>query len=390
MQIGIYAGHLQPPTIGGGFTHVDELLKGLSSFKKPEYSLTVIYSGCIGSERVYEGIEYARLKQSKIRNWAALLISRISGLKIFRNLNIYSSLEKFCEKSKIEVLWSLQPFYEKLENTPYIYTLWDLEHRRYPYLPEMRGSEWMRREHIYKYMLPRASAIVIGNEYGAEQIHNYYSIDKDRIAAISFFSPTEMHDSLDDKPKNFKGSKFVFYPAQFWPHKNHITAIKAIAKLKEMGRDIDIVFTGSDKGNKKYIQEYAVSLGVADRVHFLGFVKHSEMLWLYKNAICMAFFSIGGPNNYPPIEAMALGCPVIASDIPGHYQQLGNSVLYARAMDSDDWASKIYRVYSENGISNALIEAGKNHTSSLTVQAYLETIFELINKILGYRELWQR
>ena len=41
----------------------------------------------------------------------------------------------------------------------------------------------------------------------------------------------------------------------------------------------------------------------------------------------MVFASIVGPNNYPPIEAASLGCPVILSDLPGHREQMGESAF---------------------------------------------------------------
>ncbi|MFM6269445.1 MAG: glycosyltransferase, partial [Dolichospermum sp.] len=51
------------------------------------------------------------------------------------------------------------------------------------------------------------------------------------------------------------------------------------------------------------------------------------MTSLYINAFSLAFMSFFGPDNLPPLEAMALGCPVIASKVSGSEEQLGNNAL---------------------------------------------------------------
>ena len=61
----------------------------------------------------------------------------------------------------------------------------------------------------------------------------------------------------------------------------------------------------------------ARELGVAERVHFLGFVETDELVALYHHAHALTYMSLFGPENLPPLEAMALGCPVVAADVPG-------------------------------------------------------------------------
>ena len=53
-----------------------------------------------------------------------------------------------------------------------------------------------------------------------------------------------------------------------------------------------------------------------------------ELKWIYKNADALVFPTLLGPNNFPPIEAMSLGVPVIVSDIKGHRNQLQENALF--------------------------------------------------------------
>jgi glycosyltransferase involved in cell wall biosynthesis len=75
---------------------------------------------------------------------------------------------------------------------------------------------------------------------------------------------------------------------------------------------IEMVFTGSDKGNAGHVFGKINELGLHDQVHMLGFVPREDLRALYSKALS-------------PREAFTLGCPVIASRIPGAEEQLGDA-----------------------------------------------------------------
>jgi glycosyltransferase involved in cell wall biosynthesis len=75
------------------------------------------------------------------------------------------------------------------------------------------------------------------------------------------------------------------------------------------------------------VRDYARRLGLEDQVKFLGFVEQNDLIDLYKGAFCLVFASFCGPDNLPPLEAFALGCPVIASEVPGAREQLGDAAI---------------------------------------------------------------
>src|SRR5207249_4800394 len=119
--------------------------------------------------------------------------------------------------------------------------------------------------------------------------------------------------------------EFLFYPAQFWPHKNHVNLLLALDLLRgSAGVELDLVLTGSDKGNLNHVTKTAVALGLTSQVHILGFVPKADLRELYREAVSLTFASFFGPDNIPPLEAFALGCPVVAAAVPGSEEQLGN------------------------------------------------------------------
>ena len=85
-----------------------------------------------------------------------------------------------------------------------------------------------------------------------------------------------------------------FYPAQFWPHKNHIYILKYLFFRKKYKVLIDAVFAGGDKGNKENVNElYANKLGIGEGVIFTGFVTNLELFAFYKMSLALVVPTFG-------------------------------------------------------------------------------------------------
>src|SRR5262249_3146129 len=137
---------------------------------------------------------------------------------------------------------------------------------------------------------------------------------------------------------------FVLYPAQFWPHKNHANLVMAIADLARRGHRFGLALPGSDHGNRKHVEDLVKREGVQDLVRFLGFIDRSDLVALYREAAALAYVSWCGPENFPPLEAYALGCPVVASKIPGAEEQLGDAAQFCDPGSPSDIANAILTV----------------------------------------------
>ena len=118
--------------------------------------------------------------------------------------------------------------------------------------------------------------------------------------------------------------KYIFYPAQFWKHKNHINLIKAIRILQTELEDIQLVLVGSEKNNYQEVKRVIRDNGLERYVTTLGFVSDGKMVYLYKHAVGMVMPTYFGPTNLPPLEAMALGCPVAVSNNYAMPEQIGS------------------------------------------------------------------
>ena len=284
---------------------------------------------------------------------------------------------------------------EIVMDIPFALMLWDLQHRGSPWFPEVSaGQEWKRREKNYEEVLRRATVIYTGTAQGRDEVVAYYQVLPERIEVLPFLTPGFVLDAARAPRNADRVSKlevpadFLFYPAQFWAHKNHVLALEACKIVRDVsGWDLGIVFTGADKGNLNYVRDYAGRLGLEKSVKFSGFVEKEDILELYRSAFCLVFPTFFGPDNLPPLEAFALGCPVIASDIPGAREQLGDAAILVSPTDERALADAILSLRSGE-MRAQLVNAGLAVAAKANWDDYGRRIMESVSEFVPVRRTW--
>src|SRR5258708_18479979 len=139
-----------------------------------------------------------------------------------------------------------------------------------------------------------------------------------------------------------------------------------------------MVFTGSDKGNAQHVIEKTAELGLQDQVHMLGFVPRADLRALYSKAQALTFATFFGPDNIPPLEAFALGCPVIASRVSGAQEQLGDAALFFEPSDPQDLASAILTLSQDQQMRARMVKKGAQIAKMRPPQSYVAHVCTLL------------
>jgi glycosyltransferase involved in cell wall biosynthesis len=151
---------------------------------------------------------------------------------------------------------------------------------------------------------------------------------------------------------------------------------------------IEMVFTGSDKGNAGHVFGKINELGLHDQVHMLGFVPREDLRALYSEALALTFASFFGPDNIPPLEAFTLGCPVIASRVSGAEEQLGDAALLFDPADPEDLVSAILTISRDQQLRARMVQKGAEIAKTRTPQAYVEQVCKILDKFAPIRRCW--
>lgn len=304
------------------------------------------------------------------------------------------SMEEFLTRRNIDLVYFLTPSNKAKEliNIPYVMTVWDLCHRDFNEFPEVRNNnEFEKREERYTTLLKKAIKVTTDSELGKKNICYRYGIDKSRVKILKFLPQTMNNDKyINIKEKYNISNNYIYYPAQFWAHKNHIYILKALKILKEQyDLIIDAIFTGSDYGNLNYILEKAHEFDIKKQVHYLGFVDEEEIPNLYKQSIALVMPTYFGPTNIPPLEAFSLNVPVCYSDLDGLREQVGEAAFLMNLRNPESLANHILTIMKDKDIVNKKILLGQDIINSWTNEDFLNTIYNILDEYKVLRECWE-
>lgn len=396
MKIGIFNGGYMPTKSlsGGGATFQHTVLSTLAMTT----SKHTFYFFCDDPvDTLFPGLSvvpWHRFCSSK--NDSLVKKAVLKGFRFFdtRQVNRHykSFLHRATTEHNIDMMWFLTPVFQPID-IPYIFTVWDLQHRLQPYFPEVSntGSTYEERERMYGFMLPRAAYVVVGNAAGKEEIERFYGLPSWRVKINPLPTPqfAIQGGAGETIYNNSIKCPYLFYPAQFWPHKNHVVILHALKILREKyNQKFDVVFTGADKGNLSYVKEVVKGLGLENCVHFLGFVDQETLICLYKNAFAMVFASFFGPDNIPPLEAFSLGCPVIASRVSGSEYQLEGAALLFDPRSEYELADEIVRLGGDEILLQKLVAEGKRRVVQFSSNNYVENMLNLFDEFALIRRCW--
>lgn len=291
---------------------------------------------------------------------------------------------KILRKEKIDaVLCTTQGTFVPNLNRRVIVPVHDLMHRYEGRFPEVRKG-YEEREVFFSSKAKYAWCVLVDSQTGKRQFTECYSSYMRKklphVISLPFAVPNyimECEEEFIDTPM-----KYVFYPAQFWKHKNHINLIQAINLLKEDIPDVHLILVGSEKNSGKDIKQYILDHGLGDYVTIKGFVSNGNIVYLYRHAVGLIMPTYFGPTNIPPLEAMALGCPVAVSNKYAMHEQVGDAGLLFNPDSPDEIAACIRKLWMDESLRREMIRAGHLQVRKWTGDSFNKKFQRIVKRAL--------
>jgi glycosyltransferase involved in cell wall biosynthesis len=166
---------------------------------------------------------------------------------------------------------------------------------------------------------------------------------------------------LNSVRRRFPGP-FLLSVGALEPYKNIDRAIVGLARLRQ-GRGTEdvclVVAVGLNAhGYDRYLRRVAAEMGVAEAVHFLDPVSHAELGAWYRAAKALVLLSACEAFPLPPLEAMAWGTPVIASNLSAVPEVVGEGGLLVDPYDAEQVAGAMRAVLTDSSLREALVSRG--------------------------------
>ena len=375
------------PLSGGANSYEATILKKIGQTQDETTELVIFAPAHSSQAKSINNDAHSALITYKTRfiDLAILSIrSSLPGFQILRRIGMkYGRFERLLKRHRVDLVYFLSPNPIALDiiDTPMINTLWDLGHRDLPEFIEITGDRhYEERENFYRNVLPKSFRVVVDTPETAKSIERIYGVQSSKIEIAGiFFGDIPMLTPLPTSHPLF-GKKFFLYPAQFWPHKNHVFLLRAFAKCLEHCDEVSLVFTGSDKGNLEHVKNTVESLGISKHVKFLGFVTEEELGQLLVSAHAVVFPSLLGPSNLPPLEALAVGTRSVISKVHSDAALINPLILTVPTFDVEDWAKYLVETYKQ--------EKPKNQVQQIPQVDIEQLLREILRDFKQRREQW--
>jgi|694.fasta_scaffold124286_3 glycosyltransferase involved in cell wall biosynthesis len=316
---------------GGGNAAVEseiDLIKRLNfdSIEKKIIVTSKILKTTFQKEHNIDVIYYNNSFLKKIVN----LLYKNKILNFFaKKLKLNNYFESFLKFLNIDLVIFLSPSTLVLDlyKTNFIYTVWEFQHKTYPFFPEYKNNfDINLREKIMNFISLNAYQVFAGTKKSKDDFIQFYNCEKSKIIIKPISSPLvnidkihtekKVSDLVKDRIKNISND-FLFYPAQYWAHKNHFYLLEALEFIKKNKR-INInkfIFTGSNKGNLNYIKRLVLAKELQEDVIFFDFLSDEDIVYLYKNCYAVVVPTYVGTVSFPLIEAFYFKKPIIANSV---------------------------------------------------------------------------
>jgi glycosyltransferase involved in cell wall biosynthesis len=299
-------------------------------------------------------------------------------------------------KNGVDLLLLLSPNLQGFSyRLPFVVPIFDLNHRLQPEFPEVSDfGETRSREYFYINTCRFATLVLVDSEIGKADVLRFYGnfIDEGRIRILPYYPPIEGRGLPDQqeldrvRAKYLLPPRYFFYPAQFWPHKNHALILQAIKLIAdETGDVVPVVFCGAYWTytmalNFKELMAQAGQFGIADRVRYLGSVPDEDMAALYTLSAGLVMPTFFGPTNIPPLEAWHFGRPVITSDIRGLREQNGDASLLVDPRSPQALAEAMRRLWRDEALCAELVTRGRNRLASYSWSSFVNDVRTMLTE----------
>jgi glycosyltransferase involved in cell wall biosynthesis len=143
---------------------------------------------------------------------------------------------------------------------------------------------------------------------------------------------------------------YILFVGTLEPRKNLLRLVEAYRSLLQGGFDWHLVLAGQWGWQMSELQRTLKYPELAGRVHVTGYLPHDELLRVYTGAGMLVYPSLAEGFGFPPLEAMALGVPVIVSNSSALGELYGDAALTVEPTDVPGMASAIRRLAADPAV----------------------------------------
>lgn len=278
---------------------------------------------------------------------------------------------------------------------PVVSVIHDLQYREFPHF--FTSQEIRHRQSFMREAAQKADAVVCVSEYTRQAAVQSLSILPEKTCVIPNCIQGRLK-RLSEEERNpllrqlgVAQRPYMFYPANFWPHKNHRMLLTAYGMFRSRHpeQQLDLVFTGALTAEQGKLKVYVERMGLSGHVHFLGYLPENALSAVWSGSSCLIFPSLFEGFGIPVLEAMYYSKPVLCSNTSSLPEVAGNAALYFDPRKPEEILQVMVTLTSDPDIRTGLIEKGQQRLqvfqSDDMVMQYLSFFHQTLQKSPRYK-----
>jgi len=267
--------------------------------------------------------------------------------------------------------------------------IYDLQHRDLPqfFSPHEIGV----RNSFLNEVSKRADYIICISEHVREATLKHLKTDPERThtahVCIQARMSTPDQRSIDRRLSalGIGRHRYMFYPANYWPHKNHRMLLSAYGMFlsRNPENNLNLVFTGALEDLEKDLKRAVKQMGLTGRVHFLGFLPQEQLDVVWYGCEFLIFPSLYEGFGIPVLEAMSIGKPVLCSNTTSLPEVAGKAALYFDPRKPGDILNCLERVSKDSSLRKDLVKQGYARAADFSPETMTRKYLKIFRSALG-------
>lgn len=268
-----------------------------------------------------------------------------------------------------------------------VLTIYDVRHARFPRTYPSARLAFLRL--TVPWSLRRARHVIAISHFTKRELVEVFGLPPEKVsvtplAARPSFRPVRDESTFVRVRAAYRlPAHFILCVGTLEPRKNLVRATEALRLLRDRSLPHHLVLAGVPYFREGPLHEAVARLGLADRVHILGYVADEDLPALYALADCFLYPSLYEGFGIPVLEAMGCGTPVVASGGSSIPEVAGPAALFFDPTDVQAMASAMARVLEDGAEAARLREAGFAQAAQFTWERTARQTVEVYRRVLA-------
>lgn len=267
-----------------------------------------------------------------------------------------------------ELFWSPGFMPPALCRIPYVVTVHDLIHLHYG-----NARHRFYYHQVIRRLLSGAASVLTVSEHSRQEILEWSGLAPDRVRAV----PLAVSPEFSGGTERFEpGYPYILYVGNRRVYKNLHRLIRAFAAGCR-DRGIRLALSGEPGRD---LLELIGELGLGERVVFLGRIAEEALPAVYRGALAVAYVSLYEGFGLPPLEAMACGTPVLASNVTSLPEVLGDAGLLVDPLEVEAMAHGLSRLIEDETLRSDLVRRGRERVRRFSWEACAASTWQVLQQ----------